>query len=375
MASERAQTEPVDMDRFDAPSKPTLESRPLDAGARLVCVGGPDLGASFRLGLTAAVIGRGTTAAIRLTGSDISREHARIWRHGDPFQVEDLGATNRTRVNGALIAGPTSLRYGDRIQLGTTILVLAHHDELEMRVQQLQHIDSLTAAVSGMAHDFNNALQVIRSALDQLDDDLPEDAVDPRRSLADLKTATSSAMSLAKRLVKLGRGGAVPDERVELAAVAETVVAMARRVIDQRRVAIAARVATDLAVRGSRDELEQALLNLCINARDAMPDGGRIDIEASVLTFDLAAASARLLPVEGDYVELAVRDTGSGMSEAVMARIFEPFFTTKEPGKGTGLGLAMTHVIMKKHGGTILVESAMGRGTTFRILLPRAPRR
>jgi signal transduction histidine kinase len=165
----------------------------------------------------------------------------------------------------------------------------------------------------------------------------------------------------------------VPDERVELAAVVADVVAMARRVIDPRRIAISTRVARGLAVRGSREELQQVLLNLCINARDAMPNGGTIDIEARPVHLDSASATARLLPTEGTYVELAVRDSGTGMSETTLARIFEPFFTTKEPGKGTGLGLAMTHVIIKKHAGTVLAESALGRGTTFRILLPLLP--
>jgi signal transduction histidine kinase len=373
MASERAQTEPVEVERFPTPSTPTVESRALDVGARLVCVGGPDLGASFRLGPAVAVIGRGANATIRLTAGEVSRAHARIWRDGDLHFLEDLGATNRARINGAVVMAPTPLRYGDRIQLGATILVLAHHDELETRVQQLQHLESLTAAVSGMAHDFNNALQVILSAVDQLDEDLPPDSDGPRRSLADLKVATGSAVSLAKRLVKLGRGGAVPNERVELADVVSNVVAMANRVVDQSKVMISARVDRGFVVRGSRDELEQSLLNLCINARDAMPQGGKIELDATTLLLDPGAASARLLPTEGDYVELTVRDNGSGIDEATLKRIFEPFFTTKEPGKGTGLGLAMTHVITKKHGGTILVDSAVGRGTTFRLLLPLVP--
>ena len=366
MASDRADTEPIDVEQHQVT---TLESRALDAGARLVCVGGTDLGASFRLGPGSTVIGRSPDSGIRLTASDVSRAHARIRREGEGYHLQDLGSTNRARVNGTPINGIAALRYGDRIQLGTTILVLAHHDELETRVQQLQHIDSLTAAVSGMAHDFNNALQVIVGAVDQLDADLPAEAVGPRRSVADLKIATSAAIGLAKRLVKLGRGGAVPHDRLELAEVVAHVVAMASRVVDPGRISVGARVAQGLAVRGSRDELEQALLNLCINARDAMPQGGKLQLEADVTSLDAASASARLLR-EGDYVELAVRDTGIGMSETTLARIFQPFFTTKEPGKGTGLGLAMTHVIVKKHGGAIVVDSVVGRGTTFRVLLP-----
>jgi signal transduction histidine kinase len=369
MTHESDATKPVTMPDYAAYGSVPQTTKPLEIVARLVCVGGPDLGMAFRLDGRSSTIGRGDVQ-IRLNTHDVSRNHARIWLEADGYCVEDLGATNPTLVNDRPIAGPTPLRYGDRLQLGTSILVLTHHDELQTRFQQLQRLDAITAAVSGMAHDFNNALTVIVAALDELGEELPADANTSRALIADMEVAANAAVSLAKRLVKLGRHGPVPDETVEVGKLVTEVVAMVRRVIGVQRIVVTSEVAPGLRIRGSADELQQVLLNLCINARDAMPDGGTIRVEARLVPLDRTSAIARLLPSNGTYVDLSVRDTGTGMDEATLARIFEPFFTTKEPGKGTGLGLAMTHVIVKKHGGTVLVESKLGAGTTFRVLVP-----
>jgi signal transduction histidine kinase len=133
---------------------------------------------------------------------------------------------------------------------------------------------------------------------------------------------------------------------------------------------LSARIPPGLAVLGTNDELYQVLLNLLFNARDAMPDGGSVQIDARAIHFEAAAALARHLAAAGDYVEIAITDSGVGMDEATLARVFEPFFTTKLPGKGTGLGLAMVHNVVRAHGGTVAVESVVKHGTTFRILLP-----
>jgi signal transduction histidine kinase len=344
-------------------------TRPMDIAARLICIGGPDLGASFHLGSGINVIGRGPVA-VRLTGSEVSRQHARVTFESDSFVIEDLGSRNRTTVNGTPVTARTPIAYGDRIQIGSTILVLAHHDELEMRVQQLLRLDAMTAAVSGMAHDFNNAIQVLAAGIEEVAAELSPTSKTGPELIADMKVAAAAAMSLARRLVNLGRTGPIPTDVFELQPIVEEAAAMTIRLADPRRFEITYAVEPQMRVRGSRDELQQVLLNLCINARDAMAGGGSIRIEAHARQIDRASAVALVLPSEGSYVELSVRDTGTGMDEATLTRIFEPFFTTKEPGAGTGLGLAMTHVIVKRHGGTVLVESKLGEGTTFRILLP-----
>jgi signal transduction histidine kinase len=125
-----------------------------------------------------------------------------------------------------------------------------------------------------------------------------------------------------------------------------------------------------LVLRGSQEELHQVLLNLVLNARDAMPDGGTIRIVAHGVVFDRVQASAHHLAAPGTYVELAVIDTGIGMDEPTQARAFEPFFTTKPPGHGTGLGLAMVHAVVARHGGGIVLDSAPGRGTTITMWIP-----
>ncbi|HEX7704769.1 MAG TPA: ATP-binding protein, partial [Kofleriaceae bacterium] len=130
-------------------------------------------------------------------------------------------------------------------------------------------------------------------------------------------------------------------------------------------------VPPNLRALGSYDELHQVVLNLCINACDAMPDGGRLTITCHGVTLDGGEALARQLGIAGEYVELIVSDNGCGMDEATMLRAFEPFFTTKPRDKGTGLGLAMIHSTVRRHGGAIDVTSVVGLGTTFRIALPR----
>jgi signal transduction histidine kinase len=139
-------------------------------------------------------------------------------------------------------------------------------------------------------------------------------------------------------------------------------------------VSISTNVERDLAVLGSYEELHQVLVNLLLNARDAMAEGGKIRVEARAIHCDAARAVACDLPAAGEYVEISVSDTGSGMDQATLARAFEPFFTTKPRGKGTGLGLAMIHGCVRRHGGAIEVDSTIGHGTNFRLYFHRVVR-
>ena len=344
-------------------------TKPIASTFRLLCVAGPHLGRAYRLGpgLGEVLIGRGDVQ-VKLDAIDVSRTHARVWIEADGFVVEDLGSVNGTLVNGKRIAASASLNVGDRIQLGSTILVLTHHDELEGRMHQLLRLDAMGAAVSGLAHDFNNALQVIIAGLDELERDLPARA---SPAMNDVKIAAGAAVNLASRLINFGRSEPPATQLIRLAPLTSEVVAMARRVVGDG-ISFTVNIPPEVAIQASREEMQQVLLNLCLNARDAMPAGGRISIGARLVTCDHATAVAQYLPSKGDYVELEFTDTGIGMDEATLARAFEPFFTTKAPGKGTGLGLAMAHTVVRRHGGSMLAESSPGRGTTFRICLPRA---
>ncbi|HTR54531.1 MAG TPA: ATP-binding protein [Kofleriaceae bacterium] len=364
-APTRAQTEVMPLaDAWDGDTNP-----PVTGGLQLVCVAGSDLGRTFAVVGDSVSIGRGAVD-IALHGNDVSRNHARIVQTETGFELEDLGSSNGTCINGKRITGAAALALGDRVQIGSTILVFQRHDELEERMRMLQRLEAMGTMAGGLAHDFNNALTVILGNLDHLRGQLPKDA-ELFAIVDEMKDAASSAAELAGRLLRLGRSEPQSHAVVRLAGLVDRAIATMRRQPGPK-LAISAQIASDITVLGSYEELHQVLINLYLNARDAMPDGGVFRIGARRLSLDAQHAHARQLPGAGDYVELSASDTGVGMDKEVVARIFEPFYTTKPAGKGTGLGLAMVHGIVRRHGGSIDVESIPRSGTTFRIVLPAA---
>ncbi len=374
LRAERVPTQAESDDPFEPATgipehKPEAPTRRSIMRPSLVCVSGPDLGKSFQVGNLGAVIGRGLVDVV-LTHTDVSRRHARIGFAGYGWELEDLHSANGTLVNGVRVTGPVQLHPGDRIQLGRTVLVFAQHDELEQRVRRMQGLEAMATLACGIAHDFNNALAVILCNLEIVASSLAPTAIGGQQAVVEMEAAATAAAALATRLLRLGRAEPLPFERVALEPIANQAAAMARHRAGDN-VAIVVDVPRDLAALGSADELQQALLNLCINACDAMPGGGHLAITGRLVKLGPEAALTSQLPQAGEYVELAVSDTGCGMDEATLARAFEPFFTTKPRDRGTGLGLAMIHTSVRRHGGAIDVQSAPGRGTTFRLRLPR----
>ncbi|MBI5365770.1 MAG: response regulator [Planctomycetes bacterium] len=239
----------------------------------------------------------------------------------------------------------------------------------EAQLRQAQKMESLGLLAGGVAHDFNNLLNAIIGFSDLLALKLrPED---PLRSYADeIQRAGESAAALTRQLLAVSRKQVLRPEVLDLGGLVEEMAKLLRRLIGED-IALETSRAGAAPVRVDRGQMEQVLLNLVVNARDAMPKGGRLTIETRDVLIEGEPARPRLGIVAGRYVVLAVTDTGAGMDAATQARIFEPFFTTKPESKGTGLGLAIVYGVVKQSGGDIWVYSEPGKGTTFKVYLPR----
>ena len=236
----------------------------------------------------------------------------------------------------------------------------------ENKLQQAQKMESIGRLAGGVAHDFNNLLTAIGGYCFFLLTSI--DAQDPRHAdVLEIKKAGERATALTRQLLAFSRQQVFELKVLDLNCVMIDIEKIIRRVIGAN-IDLVFAPAKDLGrVRADAGQLEQVLINLCVNAKDAMPEGGKITIETS--NADAGENGIRGMP--GRYVMLTVGDSGSGMDAEVQAHMFEPFFTTKEQGKGTGLGLATVYGIVEQSRGSIQVQSEVGRGTTFKIFLPR----
>ncbi len=237
---------------------------------------------------------------------------------------------------------------------------------LEAQLAEAMRIESIGRLAGGIAHDFNNLLAIVIANVDLALGALAHDAP-VRADLLEIRSAGERAARLTRQLLAFGRKQTLQPRSLVVNKVIEDVRGLLRSAAGEA-VDIRVELARDLAlVRADPQQLEQALINLVVNARDAMPEGGVVTIRTANLTLAKETASG-LAP--GAYVTLTIDDTGCGMDEATRARIFEPFFTTKPIGKGTGLGLASVHGIVAQSGGAITVRTAPGRGASFELLLP-----
>lgn len=244
---------------------------------------------------------------------------------------------------------------------------------LESQLRQAQKLESVGQLTGGIAHDFNNLLSVMIANVELIIGDLGDDASpDMRESLAELGAAARSGASMVRKLLGFSRRAELRFEPVDLAAVVGDAVSMLRRTIPEHvkiQTAVDADAGSVLADVGA---LHQILINLANNARDAMPSGGSLRIEAAPSEITEAFVRERGWGTVGRYARLTVRDSGSGMDAETLGKAFDPFFTTKPAGVGTGLGLAMVYGLVKQHGGFVDLASTPGQGTTVSIYLPGA---
>jgi PAS domain S-box-containing protein len=245
--------------------------------------------------------------------------------------------------------------------------------QLEEQLLQSRKMEAIGQLAGGVAHDFNNLLTVICGYGDLLKKQ-PGQSAAAREYTDEILEAAKRAAQLTRQLLAFGRRQVLQLKTVNLNKVLTDIEKLLRRLIGED-VELRASYAPDLGlVRVDTGQIEQVIMNLAVNARDAMPKGGRLTIETANIDLDGKHPDQKAMPQGGPHVMLTVSDTGSGMAPETAARIFEPFFTTKELGKGTGLGLAMTYGIVKQSGGDIRVYTEPGRGTTFKIYLPRLER-
>ncbi|HVP00826.1 MAG TPA: ATP-binding protein [Bryobacteraceae bacterium] len=260
----------------------------------------------------------------------------------------------------------------NRLRLGLETAVIERTAELketQKALLQAQKLESLGRLAGGVAHDFNNFLTVIRAYSQLMAQKL--DAASPlRHDVAQMNAACDQAILLTQQLLAFSRRQALEFAVLDLNQVIREMAGMLEHLLgDEVELAIVPSAVVP-RVKADLGQMQQVILNLFLNARDAMPDGGRLEVRTALI--ELSDDDRKRFPdaESGRYVELSIHDTGVGMDEETQAQIFEPFFTTKPVGKGTGLGLASVYGIVKQSGGHIRVETAPGKGTTFRILLP-----
>jgi signal transduction histidine kinase/CheY-like chemotaxis protein len=337
-------------------------------GAQVVVAGGREQGRRCVID-DEIIVGRDPDCTLQLSDEGVSRKHARIRRTpGSVYLIEDLGSRNGTKVNDVTCQGQIELSFGDRIRLGlTTVLMFTRNDRAEEHLLRTQKLQTLGELAGGVAHDFNNLLGVVLMHLGVLAEvgGLDDDG---KESLEEAELATRRAIDLSRRLLAFARGG---GQRKEYTDIAKLVAESMRIVLPTLPTTIEVEedLAPRLGVLGDPSQLSQIVLNLCLNAADAMPDGGKLTIKSELIV--VAKDDPRRPQITpGKNVRLTVRDTGVGMDGEQVSRMFEPFFTSKGGGKGTGLGLATVYRIVDDHWGYITVESEPDRGTSVQVYLP-----
>ncbi len=330
----------------------------------------------------AAVSSLGFTEAALLRGRrfvDLAPEDTRAplnaWLEGGPgpatSTLELKLVTPGDRPVTLELARPQSFVFGGERSLLLLARDITATRVLENQLRQAQKMEVVGRLAGGVAHDFNNVLSVILSYSDMLIDE-PSPSETLREDLGEIRKAGQRAAALTRQLLAFSRQQVLAPRLLSVNDVLCEAERMLSRLLGAGITLVTRCDPTLWMVKVDPGQLDQVIMNLAVNARDAMPDGGQLTLATSNVVLDDDHVAANVGALRGAHVLLMVTDTGVGMDRATRAKIFEPFFTTKEKGKGTGLGLATVHGIVQQSGGSIAVDSQPGQGTSFKVYLPRA---
>jgi signal transduction histidine kinase/CheY-like chemotaxis protein len=338
--------------------------------AQLSVVLGPDEGRTYRFDV-ACVIGRASDATVRLADRGVSMHHARVRRlTGDQFVLEDMSSRHGTLLNGEPIER-AQLESGARIQVGPRCLLLfSLHDDLQQSLMQAKKVEIIGRLSAGLNHDFNNLLCVIlanAAYLLELPGDTPLGNSDVRECLEDMRAAGQAGSEVTSKLSTLAQSTTMAQESVDFSSLCEETLDILRGTFP-KAIRVVGLIQPGIRVHGVRSHLRQLLFNPCLNARDAMPDGGTLTLRAVVKARE--EFDAEPLLKADSYVVASFTDTGRGMAPETVGMAFEPFFTTKELELGKGLGLSAVRKIASDHGGTAELSSREGAGTSLQVVLP-----
>lgn len=311
------------------------------------------------------IFGQEIQKAVEISDPDFSRviEHRILYEDGTPGHISVHYFVEKDE------RGRTIRIHGINQDITDRKLAEEERRKLEDQVRQAQKMESIGLLAGGVAHDFNNLLTPILGYTDILGLDLGEENRH-QAQLSQIRSAAERAKEVAQRLLAFSRKQLLELKTVDLGDIIRKFENMLRRTI-RENIEIHIRISPDLCwIKADPGQIEQVLLNLSINAQDAMPHGGELVIDAGKINLDQDCSTTHQDIRPGSYAILSVKDTGVGIDDEIIDYIFEPFFTTKELGKGTGLGLSTAYGIVKQHDGTILVRSEKGHGSTFEIFLP-----
>jgi hypothetical protein len=288
----------------------------------------------------------------------------------DPFESLRLTKDGQ-HLDVSISVSPLHNAIGEIVGASVIARDITAQKRAEVQLRQSQKMEAIGRLAGGVAHDFNNILGIINACTEFLRDRL-DPATEPSVYVENIRKAIDRGKALTRQLLTFSRTAAVQPQLLDLNDRLKDIGKLLRPLLGDDIEVLIVSKSSSAVIEADPGQLDQVVVNLAVNARDAMPRGGKLILETGSVTFDETYSDQHQAPTPGKYVLLAVSDTGTGMDQATVSRIFEPFFTTKEVGKGTGLGLATVYGIVRQSGGRILVYSEPGQGTTFKIYFPSA---